>query len=211
LDAATPLGWKVAFKPSFQIGDIRALVVPSGHSSILDVLVTAPSNVMLGVHSVVLKAIPDNGSPLEIPIEVEIKGVAELRLATESGLLTVGANAGHTTEMKILMVNSGHGSADNVRFVTQMPPGWGITIDSNPMPRIEAGETVIVNLSVTPPDKTIPGKYQFRLLASVDEQRTDLSVSVMVERSNTFAFLGIGLIVLVVLGLGGIFLNLSRS
>ena len=209
LEADTPLGWRVAFRPSFQDADIRAIAIRSGGSASVDAVVTAPATAAPGVYPVVLRAIPDGLAPEEIALQVELRDVPDLRLTTASGLLTVDANAGATTDIKVQVVNAG-AAADNIRFVTGMPPGWGVKIDHNPVPRIEANGAFDVTLSVTPPEKTVPGDYQFQLIASVEGQSTGLLVGVTVVRSDVFAILGIALIGVVVLGLGGLFFRLSR-
>ena len=209
LEADTPLGWRVAFRPSFQDADIRAIAIRSGGSASVDAVVTAPSTAAPGVYPVVLRAIPDGLAPEEIALQVELRGVPDLRLTTASGLLTVDANAGATTDIKVQVVNAG-AAADNIRFVTGMPPGWGVKIDHNPVPRIEANGAFDVTVSVTPPEKTVPGDYQFQLIASVEGQSTGLIVGVTVVRSDVFAILGIALIGVVVLGLGGLFFRLNR-
>jgi uncharacterized membrane protein len=217
LDADAPLGWKVVFKPSFQSADVRALAVRSGTSASLDVVVTPPPTAAPGAHPVVLRATAvgtarrtKGVTPLEVVLQVELTGVPDLRLTTASGLLTIDATAGETTDFKFQVVNSGGGSADNVRFVTSVPPGWGINIDNNPVPRIEAGGTFEVTVSVTPPDKTVPGDYDFQLIASMGGRSTGLMVSVTVVRSTMFAVLGVALIGVVALGLGGLFVRLTR-
>ena len=209
LEADTPLGWRVAFRPSFQDADIRAIAIRSGGSASVDAVVTAPSTAAPGVYPVVLRAIPDGLAPEEIALQVELRGVPDLRLTTASGLLTVDANAGATTDIKVQVVNAG-AATDNIRFVTGVPPGWGVKIDHNPVPRIEANGAFDVTVSVTPPEKTVPGDYQFQLIASVEGQSTGLIVGVTVVRSDVFAILGIALIGVVVLGLGGLFFRLSR-
>ncbi len=209
LEADTPLGWRVAFRPSFQDADIRAIAIRSGGSASVDAVVTAPSTAAPGVYPVVLRAIPDGVAPEEIALQVELRGVPDLRLTTASGLLTVDANAGATTDINVQVVNAG-AATDNVRFVTGMPPGWGVRIDHNPVPRVEANGTFDVTVSVTPPEKTVPGDYQFQLIASVEGQSTGLVVGVTIVRSDVFAILGIALIGVVVLGLGGLFFRLSR-
>ncbi len=209
LEADTPMGWRVAFRPSFQDADIRAIAIRSGGSASVDAVVTAPATAAPGVYPVVLRAIPDGLAPEEIALQVELRGVPDLRLTTASGLLTVDANAGATTDIKVQVVNAG-AATDNIRFVTGMPPGWGVKIDHNPVPRVEANGTFDVTVSVTPPEKTVPGDYQFQLIASVEGQSTGLIVGVTVVRSDVFAILGIALIGVVVLGLGGLFFRLNR-
>ena len=209
LEAEAPLGWRVAFRPSFQDADVRAIAIRPGGSASVDAVVTAPRTATPGVYPVVIRARPRGAAPQEIRLQVELRGVPDLRLTTASGLLTVDANAGATTDVNVQVVNRG-AAVDNVRFVTAMPPGWGVKIDHNPAPRVEAGGTFDVTVSVTPPDKTVPGDYEFQLIAAVEGQSTGLLVGVNVVRSNLFAVMGIALIVIVALGLGGLFFRLSR-
>ena len=200
----------MAFRPSFQDANVRAIAVRSGGSASVDAVVTAP-------RTAEPRSLP-RGDPREAAgrrrrrrstCRSSSGAFRTCDLTTASGLLTVDANAGATTDVNVQVVNRG-AAADNVRFVTAMPPGWGVKIDHNPVPRVEANGTFDVTVSVTPPDKTVPGDYEFQLIAAMEGQSTGLMVQVNVVRSDLFAVLGIALIGIVVLGLGGLFFRLSR-
>ena len=210
LDADVPLGWKVAYKPTFQDAQFGTIAVRPGAVASLDVVVTPPPSATPGVHPVVLRASPGGIDPIEVPLQVELTGVPDLNLATESGQLTAEATAGEATDLKVFVVNSGDGSTDNVHFVSVAPPEWTVTLDQNPVRLVEAGETVELTVSVRPPEKTVPGDYDVRLVTTVDGKATDLVFSIVVVRSTVFGVLGMALIGVVVLGLGGLFVGLSR-
>ena len=210
LGADAPPGWQVVYRPSSQAAQVGAISLSGGGTESLEVEVTPPPNTRPGVHPVVLRASPEGLDPIEVPLEVELTGVPDLNLTTESGLLTAKATAGEATDLTVLVVNSGEEGVDNVRFLSDAPPKWTVNLDQNPVPRVEAGSTVELIVSVTPPEETIPGDYNFRILTAVAGESSDLQFRVTVVRSSAFGFIGVGIILLVVAGLGILFVRLGR-
>ncbi len=210
LGAEVPPGWRVAYKPSFQDSLVGALSLTGGGSQNFDVEVVPPSNAEPGVQTVVLRAVSEGLDPVKLPLEIELSGVPDVRLTTESGRLTAKVTAGDATDLAVLVVNSGGEAVDNLRFLADAPSSWTVTLGENPIPRIEAGETFHLAVTIEAPEETIPGDYNLRLVTAVGGETVDLQFRITAIRSSAFGFIGIAIIIAVVGGLAFLFARLGR-
>ena len=210
LGADTPPGWQVAYTPSFQNTRVGALTLTGGASQNFDVEVVPPANAGPGMHIVTLKAVAEGLDPDELPLQVDLAGVADVSMTTESGRLTAKLTTGESTELTVVVVNSGDEAADNVRFVADAPPDWTVTLSENPIPRIEAGASVELGVTVDAPEQTVPGDYNLRLLTVVGGESDELQFRITAIRSSSFGFIGIGVIAAVILGLAALFFRSGR-
>jgi uncharacterized membrane protein len=210
LGADTPRGWQVAYKPSRQTAQVGAITLSGGGSESFNVEVVPPPHAEPGVHTVVLRGISEGLEPVEAPLLVELKGVPDLTLTTASGLLTAKVTAGAATDLTVMVVNSGDEAVDKVRFIADAPPNWTVTLGENPIPRVEAGAAVELNVNVMAPEETIPGDYNLRLLTVVGGETADLEFRITAVRSSSFGFIGVGVIVLVAGGLALLVVRLGR-
>ena len=210
LGAETPPGWQVSYRPSFQNTRVGALSLSGAGSQNFDVEVVPPANAAPGAHTVTLTAVSEGLDPRRLPLQIELTGVPDVSLTTESGRLTEKITAGQSAELAVMVVNSGDEAADNVRFVADAPPDWTVTLSENPLPRIEAGASVELGVTVDAPEQTVPGDYNLRLLTVVGGESAELQFRITAVRSSSFGFIGIAVIVAVVVGLAALFLRSGR-
>ena len=210
LGADTPPGWQVSYSPSFENTRVGALSLSGGATQNFDVEVVPPANAGPGMHTVTLKAVAAGLDPGELPLQVDLAGVPDVNLTTESGRLTEKVTAGESAELTVMVVNSGGEAADNVRFVSDAPPDWTITLSENPIPRIEAGASVELGVTVEAPEQTVPGDYNLRLLTVVGRESEELQFRITAVQSSSFGFIGIAVIVGVVVGLAALFVRSGR-
>jgi hypothetical protein len=210
LGANTPPGWQVAYSPSFENTRVGALSLTGGATQNFDVEVVPPANAGPGMHIVTLKAVAAGLDPVELPLQVDLAGAPDVNLTTESGRLTEKVTAGKSAELTVMVVNSGDEAADNVRFVSETPPDWTVTLSENPIPRIEAGASVELGVTVEAPEQTVPGDYNLRLLTVVGRESEELQFRITAVQSSSFGFIGIAVIVAVVVGLAGLFVRSGR-
>ena len=210
LGADTPPGWQVSYSPSFANTRVGALSLTGGATQNFDVEVVPPANAGPGMHIVTLKAVAAGLDPVELPLQVDLAGAPDVNLATESGRLTEKVTAGESAELTVMVVNSGGEAADNVRFVADAPPDWTITLSENPIPRIEAGASVELGVTVEAPEQTVPGDYNLRLLTVVGRESEELQFRITAVQSSSFGFIGIAVIVAVVVGLAALFVRSGR-
>ena len=65
-------------------------------------------------------------------------------------------------------------------------------------------------MTVEPPSDTEGGDYNIDVAGTVPESTANFRFRVTIERTSALGFLGIGVIVLVVVGLGGLLVRLGR-
>ena len=210
LEAEGPPGWQVTFTPAFQDTLIASLGLRADTAQALEVTVQPPGNAQPGRYTILLKATAEDADPAVVPIQVQLTGTPELSLATSTGRLNAKTTAGDESDIKLVLANTGTAGLDNVRFVSNAPEGWKFSFDPQIIPRLEPTELVEITASVAPPSKTIPGDYRINILASSLEAQTDASLRVTVGRSTSFGWVGILIVVLVVAGMGGLFVRLGR-
>ena len=67
-----------------------------------------------------------------------------------------------------------------------------------------------VKISILPPPRTIPGDYMFTVRAVGKQDQTDMDLRVTVKRSTVWGWVGIGIVVVIIASLVGIFVKLGR-
>jgi uncharacterized membrane protein len=162
------------------------------------------------VYSIVLGASAEEFEPAQVALQAELTGSPSLVLTTIDQRNDVTVNAGETTEVKVLLVNSGMGSAANVVLEAVTPPGWEVTFDQNPVESVRPNEALELTMTVKPSGDAEGGDYNVDVSGSVPESATDFRFRVTVERSSAFGFIGIAVIVLLVTGLGALMVRLGR-
>ena len=210
LGADTPPGWQVSYRPSFQKTRVGALSLAGAGSQNFDVEIVPPANAGPGTHTVTLTAASEGLEPRRLPLQIELGGVPDVNLTTGSGRLTEKITAGQSAELAVLVVNSGDEAADNVRFVAEAPPDWTVTLSENPIPRVEAGASVELGVTVEAPEQTVPGDYNLRLLTVVGAESDELQFRITAVQSSSFGFIGIAVIVAVIVGLAALFIRSGR-
>ncbi len=210
LEGEGPPGWQVSFKPAFQDTLIASLGIKAETDQALEVTVQPPGNAQPGLYTILLKATAEGVEPAVVPIQVQLTGTPELSLATLTGRLNAETTAGEESEIKLVLVNTGTAGLDNVRFLSNAPEGWKFNFDPQVISHLEPTEVAEITAIVAPPDKTIPGDYNVDVFATSLDAQTDASLRITVGRSTSFGWVGILIVVLVIAGIGGLFLRLGR-
>ena len=209
LGADAPPGWQVSFKPTFEDSRITSLSMNAGQTSSLDIEVQPPLRAQPGSYDIFLVATSDDFQAVA-PLEVELTGRPDVVIGTRDDLLNVEATAGQGTSVSMKVIGIGTAAVRNINFLTDAPAGWQVTVDSEGIPQLEPGEIEEVTVSITPPNKTIPGDYRVSIFASSTEAEDDVDLRVTVLRSTIWGGVAIAIIILVIIGMGALFLRLGR-
>ena len=210
LEGEGPPGWQVSFKPAFQDTLIASLGLKAETDQALEVTVQPPGNAQPGLYTILLKATAEGVDPAVVPIQVQLTGTPQLSLATLTGRLNADTTAGEESEIKLVLVNTGSAGLDNVRFLSNAPEGWKFNFDPQAISHLEPTELAEITAIVAPPDKTIPGDYSVDVFATALDAQADASLRITVGRSTSFGWVGILIVVLVIAGVGGLFVRLGR-
>ena len=199
LSANAPRGWTVKFKPRWENTRVRTIVVdPAIRNTGLEVLVSTPETTDPGLYDI--EFILDNeeiGQNI-LGVQLNLHGRPVIEVETSEGRLDVDAVAGMRSDLVMIVKNTGSGEAGTVRFLSQAPEYWSIQFDPSQVIDLKPGDQAEVTASIIPPDKTIPGDYYIRSVASTVLGQTELNLRINVARSDFFGVIGILLILAVV-------------
>jgi uncharacterized membrane protein len=215
LRAGAPPGWDVWFQPQFDIKRISSVSVKKFGSETVQVVVKSPG-----------RADPKN---YEIPMEVRsgpvgaktnltasITGTYDLRVGTSSGILNAKATAGQLTVVGLVLGNAGTASINNLSFLSTKPQDWRVEFSPDRIDSLAPNAVREVNVSITPAQKAIAGDYALTLTVSSPkttggpEVSRELNLRMTVLTPTIWGWVGIGIVVVVVSGLLGLFLRLGR-
>jgi uncharacterized membrane protein len=97
-----------------------------------------------------------------------------------------------------------------VEFLSVKPENWKVEFKPEKIEVIDPGDLKQVEVSITPAGEALVGDYAVGLNITGDRASDDLEMRVTVKASAAWGWIGIGIIVLVILGLFGLFVTLGR-
>jgi len=214
LSATGPQNWMTYITPSYpkdkMIGDI--LLEPGETYGQAIAVYTAPPSWLS----------PEPGE-YKITVEVtsgEIKGTIDLTavvtakygmsLATPDGLLNTKATAGKDNYFSVVVTNTGSAAIDNITLSTQKPSGWTVEFSPAKIDSLAAGTSTTIDVNIKPPPKTIAGDYGILISATAMQRSVDLNIRVTVETPTIWGWVGVIIILLVIAGVGFVFMRFSR-
>ena len=146
----------------------------------------------------------------EVPLQVSLTGSFDMFMTTPDGRLNVSAEAGDAAAATVQMVNTGTADIENLNMIADTPAGWSIEFQVDIVESLPVNNLINVGVDVTPPSDAVPGDYLITLRGRNNDVQEQVSLRVTVERSTVWQWVGIGIVVAVLLGLGGLFVRLGR-
>tara|TARA_B100001750_G_scaffold203907_1_gene179987 strand:- start:8027 stop:9304 length:1278 start_codon:yes stop_codon:yes gene_type:complete len=199
LSANLPRGWSAKFKPRWENTRIRTIIVdPAIRNTGLEVLVSTPETTDPGLYDIEFILDNEKIGQNTLGVQLNLKGRPVIEVETSGGRLDVDAVAGSQSDFVMIVKNTGSGEAGTVRFLSQAPQYWSIQYDPSQVIDLKPGDQAEVTASIIPPDKTIPGDYYIRSVASTVLGQTELNLRINVARSEAVGVIGILLILAVV-------------
>lgn len=215
LQVTKPQGWDVYMTPQYEkerkISAIR--LQPYSAGTKIRLVATAP-----------FFPLPDPGQ-YKIKLEAvsgQLKGSGELtavitaRYALSTapaleGRYNITAQAGRDNFFSIRVGNLGTAPIDNIKFSSTKPEGWTVEFKPDKIESLEAIDEQTVDVNIKPAPKTIAGDYMITLTASGTQTSAGkMEVRVTVETPSIWGWVGVGIILVVVAGVIGIFMRFSR-
>lgn len=206
--ATAPEGWTANATVTSQ-AQAASAIVDAGGTTAIKVDVEAPEGVAAGVYPVAVEA-TSGSRTASAELSVEITGSYELELTTPDGRLSANASAGSTTDLSIVVRNSGTAPIDGVTFSAAAPTGWEVTFEPESVTVPADAEGVQVIAHLTPSGNAIAGDYVTTFRASSDLANASTEMRVTIETSLLWGVVGVALIALVVAGLWWTFRRYGR-
>jgi len=219
LDLTAPAGWVGEIKPSSREFIIESITLEPGK--------TYPDKVYVSI-SPPPAELPEPGEYVatfragsgDLMDSVELTAVVTekppvpptyiLSVSTATGRLNMEAKAGQDNHMTAILVNYGTGTIDNIKFTSTKSEGWSVTFNPSTVDTLEPGLTQEVDITITPPAKTIAGDYAVTLKFTGEQATDTLEMRVMVVTPTIWGGAGIGIAVAVIAGLVVLFRRLGR-
>ncbi|MCE2469532.1 MAG: hypothetical protein J4F32_03275 [Dehalococcoidia bacterium] len=210
LGSLVPTGWTVTFTPA--VGEQKLIssvtVIPRGIERITTTL-SPNRDALPGGYRAVFEAASEEFF-LEVPLQVVLTGVPDLLLTTPNQRLNLDAVAGQATPAAIRLVNIGTAAQPSVNLLADAPPGWEVTFEVDSVVNLEAEAIADISLEITPPANLVPGDYAITIRARNPLVDESFDFRVRVLRATIWGWVGIGIVIVVMGSLVGLFLRLGR-
>jgi uncharacterized membrane protein len=138
---------------------------------------------------------------------------------TVNGRLNTKTTAGKAATFGINVYNTGTAVLDKVALTSTRPSGianeeWKVEFEPKEIEALQPGDDVEVQVSITPPDKTIAGDYMVKLKFDGDPDLSSeppaLDIRVSVATKTAWGIIGAVIVVLVIGGLVWAFKEFGR-
>lgn len=208
LSSSGPAGWDVTAQPSTE-PQAATIQVDSGSSATINVDATSPARVEAGQYTIAVKATsPD--AEVEAEMIVEIVGSFSLDLSTPDQRLSAEVSADGSSEIQLVVTNTGTAPIRGVAMSATPPSNWDVTFDQSTIPEIGAGDSVVAVATVTPSDQAIAGDYVITFSADSEDANASVDIRTTLNPSALWGFIGIALIALTLAGLAWVFRRFGR-
>ena len=205
--ATGPDGWTV----TSQVGSsaqAASVVVKAGATSPVTVSVKPAAGTAAGKYPIGVD-VTSGTQTAHQDLEVEITGTYTLTLTTADQRLNMSATAGGTSDLTVVVTNTGTADVEGVAMSATAPTGWTVTFEPETV-AVPAGQQVQAVAHVTPSGDAIAGDYVATFKATAPTASADAEIRVTIETSLVWGLIGVGLIVLVIAGLLWTFRRFGR-
>ena len=209
-----PENWYIAVTPSYQESEITAVKLSPGKKESLKVTAYPPllkEEQKPGDYEIkVLISNEDLKVSEEAVFTATITAVYELGLTAKYGVLNTKATSGKNNPFIVVLKNSGSDVIENITFKSDAPQKWIVKFSPEKIDKLNADESKDIEVTITPPDKTIAGDYMLNFSVSSKDSSDNVDVRVTVETPSIWGWVGIAIIVVVVIGVAVVFARLGR-
>lgn len=208
LSSAGPAGWDVTAQPASE-PQASTFQVDSGSSETINVAATSLPRAEAGQYTISVQATAPE-TQVEAEMIVEIVGSFSLDLTTADQRLSTEVSADGTSEVQLVVSNTGTAPIQGVELTATPPSGWDVAFAEPIIAEIPAGESVAAVATVTPSEQAIAGDYVITFSATSEQASSDVDIRTTVNPSALWGFVGIALIALTLAGLAWVFRRFGR-
>ncbi len=210
LASQVPEKWEASFKPGYEQKQISSLRIKGGSSQTVAVTVTPPRDANSGEYPVLVQ-ISSGDSKAEVPLRVVLTGIYKLDAATPTGILSAEAVTGQPTTVSLIVKNTGSAVNHNISLSSFKPENWKVDFKPDKIESLEPNAFKQVEATITPASTSLVGDYSVGLSADGEKSSSKtVEMSVTVRAPTSWGWIGVGLIVLAIGGMGGLFVWLGR-
>lgn len=209
LSAQGPENWEINFKPTYEEKFFSSLRIKAGQSQSVAVAVKPYLLAEPGKYPIKVK-VSSEAAKAEAELVIVLTGTYKLEVGTASGLLSLTALRGKEANLSFYVKNTGSAPQSNVRFLSFKPENWKVNFKPEKLETLPTGELKQIEVTITPADQALVGDYSVALSVEGERVSKNLELRVTVRASTAWGWAGIGIIVLVLGGLVGLFIKFGR-
>ena len=183
-------------------------VVKAGSSTSIGVTAKAPEDATAGTYPITVDA-TSGDKTAHADLSIEITGSYSLTLSTPDGRLNANASAGGTTDLSVVVTNTGTADVADVALSAAAPTGWTVTFDPATV-TVPANGNIQATAHLKPSADAIAGDYVATFRATSPAASATADIRVTIETSLLWGAVGIALIALVLIGLWWTFRRYGR-
>ena len=207
--AQGPKGWDINFKPAYETKYISSLRIKSKQSTSVAVEVKPAMGAAAGEYPINVR-VSSSDANAEVKLTVTLTGTYGLEVGTASGLLSLEARGGRPANMSFYVKNTGSATNHDIKFMTFKPENWKVEFKPEKIDALEAGGLKQVELTITPYEDALVGDYSVGVNVKGEKAAKTIEFRTTVKASAAWGWIGIGIIVIVIGGLFGLFRWLGR-
>ena len=209
LFAQGPQGWEVNFKPAYESKFISSLRIKSKQSTSVAVEVNPAMGAQAGEFPIKIR-VASSDAKAEADLMVILTGTYGLEVGTPNGLLSLDARQGKPANMSFYVKNTGSAANHNIKFLSFKPENWKVEFNPENIDLIKPDEIKQVELTITPYEDALVGDYSVSVNVEGEKDNKVIEFRTTVKASAAWGWIGIGIIVVVIIGLFGLFRWLGR-
>jgi uncharacterized membrane protein len=146
----------------------------------------------------------------EVQLAVILTGTYGIEVGTPSGLLSLDARQGKPANLSFYVKNTGSAPNHDIKFMSFKPENWKVEFTPEKLERVEPGDLKQVEMTITPYEDALIGDYSISVSVEGEKASKIMELRTTVKASAAWGWVGIGIIVVVIGGLFGIFRWLGR-
>lgn len=209
LAAVGPEKWEINFKPSYEQKQISSLRIKGGTSQSVAVEVTPIKDASPGEYPIVVR-VTSGEKRAEVRLMVVLTGIYKLDAGTRSGILSVEAMPGKTSNVSIFVKNAGSAVNRNITFSSFKPENWEVKFNPEKVDALQPDGLKQVEVTIKPSQQALVGDYSVGVMVNGEKSDKTIEFRVTVNASTAWGWAGIGIIIFVIAGLSALFIWLGR-
>ena len=208
LNASGPTGWNLTAEPSNE-PNAATIQVASGTSTTVNVDATSPPGAEAGQYPIEVSASSPTGDT-SAEMVVEIVGSYAVELTTPDQRLNADVAAQSTTDISLVVSNTGTAPITGLELGATAPSGWNVEFVEPLIATLEAGQSMEAVASVTPSDQAIAGDYVITFNATSEQADDEVDIRTTLNPSTLWGLVGVILIVSTLAALAWVFRHFGR-
>ena len=209
LAAVAPEKWEINFKPSYEQKQISSLRIKGGQSQSVAVEVNPIKEASPGEYPILVR-VSSGEKKAEVKLTVALTGIYKLDAGTPSGILSLEAMPGKSSNLSLFVKNTGSAVNRNISFSSFKPENWEVKFNPEKIEALEPGALKQVEVTITPARQALVGDYSVGVMIDGEKANKTVEFRVTVRASTAWVWIGIGIILVVIAGLSILFIKLGR-